>query len=500
MLTISVKNFGPIAEGSVDLKPLTIFVGPSNTGKSYMATAVYAVMQGFEGPYHWMLKRGTNSEERGLDILQLKMSSGRLATARNGGCDAVAALIQWASGLRQDELGTRQVPISGTSKELQIELEHSVRAMLGWIQEDVMRKINDTCGEPSSFVRRGLGHQDFVIQVHRREPFLSVKFRVNASHNDPLKFDISNEMIQQPYLETLSNYALLDNDMDRINRLAEYRVLELVDSATEPVFLEIPSRSYFLPASRSGLTQGYKVLSSSIVRQWSSVRILDPNRATLPATTTDFLSNLIDLSQQPPVLESKGAQDTATHFIETSVLNGNIDFDQSGGLALREIEYESPNGKFAINSTSSMVSELAPLILFLKYLINPGDLLILEEPESHLHPAAQRQLARGIVRLVNAGVRVLITTHSDIIVSQINNLLALRQASPELVEQGGFEPEDFLQPDQVGAYLFRHNQELGGCETVDLEIDPDTGIDENEFATVFEAIYDESIALQRDRN
>ena len=49
MLTISVKNFGPIAEGSVDLKPLTIFVGPSNTGKSYMATAVYAVSKAFQG-------------------------------------------------------------------------------------------------------------------------------------------------------------------------------------------------------------------------------------------------------------------------------------------------------------------------------------------------------------------------------------------------------------------------------------------------------------------
>ena len=45
MLTISVKNLGPIAEGTVDLKPLTIFVGPSNTGKSYMAMAVYSVMK-----------------------------------------------------------------------------------------------------------------------------------------------------------------------------------------------------------------------------------------------------------------------------------------------------------------------------------------------------------------------------------------------------------------------------------------------------------------------
>ena len=52
MLTISVKNFGPIAEGEVDLKPLTIFVGPSNTGKSYMATAVYAVMDTNRGYFY----------------------------------------------------------------------------------------------------------------------------------------------------------------------------------------------------------------------------------------------------------------------------------------------------------------------------------------------------------------------------------------------------------------------------------------------------------------
>ena len=32
---IDVRDFGPVAEGSVELRPLTVFVGPSNTGKHY---------------------------------------------------------------------------------------------------------------------------------------------------------------------------------------------------------------------------------------------------------------------------------------------------------------------------------------------------------------------------------------------------------------------------------------------------------------------------------
>ncbi len=40
---ISVTNFGPINSGSVDLRPLTVFVGPSNTGKTYFAILIYAL-------------------------------------------------------------------------------------------------------------------------------------------------------------------------------------------------------------------------------------------------------------------------------------------------------------------------------------------------------------------------------------------------------------------------------------------------------------------------
>ena len=40
---IAAREFGPVAEGEVELRPLTVFVGPSNTGKTYLAVLIYAL-------------------------------------------------------------------------------------------------------------------------------------------------------------------------------------------------------------------------------------------------------------------------------------------------------------------------------------------------------------------------------------------------------------------------------------------------------------------------
>ena len=146
-----------------------------------------------------------------------------------------------------------------------------------------------------------------------------------------------------------------------------------------------------------------------------------------------------------------------------------------------------------------MVSELAPLILFLKYLVQPGDMLIIEEPESHLHPAAQRQLARGIVRLVNAGVQVLITTHSETFVTQINHLLRISYASKRWLREHNFEREDRIGHDQVGAYQFAWDEEKRGSIVKRLTVHKDIGIDEAEFIGVIDSLYDESLLVQRIR-
>ena len=48
-LNLKVQNFGPIAEADIELRPMSVFVGPSNTGKSYLATLIYALHQFFGG-------------------------------------------------------------------------------------------------------------------------------------------------------------------------------------------------------------------------------------------------------------------------------------------------------------------------------------------------------------------------------------------------------------------------------------------------------------------
>ena len=47
-LQLSVSNFGPIVQAEIDLRPLTVFVGPSNTGKSFLAMLVYALHRCFQ--------------------------------------------------------------------------------------------------------------------------------------------------------------------------------------------------------------------------------------------------------------------------------------------------------------------------------------------------------------------------------------------------------------------------------------------------------------------
>ena len=100
-------------------------------------------------------------------------------------------------------------------------------------------------------------------------------------------------------------------------------------------------------------------------------------------------------------------------------------------------------------------------------------LLIIDEPESHLDTANQIQLTRLLARLVRAGSKVLITTHSDYLIMEINNLLMLDQPFSKkkaLVKKLGYSTDDFLRRDSIRAYVAEHNG-LTKCDVNEFGID-----------------------------
>ena len=65
-----------------------------------------------------------------------------------------------------------------------------------------------------------------------------------------------------------------------------------------------------------------------------------------------------------------------------------------------------------------MYQELSPVVIHLRYVLRESDLLMVEEREAHLDPQPQRALARAMVRLVNRGPPICMTTHSDFLSSR----------------------------------------------------------------------------------
>ena len=83
--------------------------------------------------------------------------------------------------------------------------------------------------------------------------------------------------------------------------------------------------------------------------------------------------------------------------------------------------------QFTMNTASSSIRALLDVGFWLRSKAAPGDLFIIDEPELNLHPKNQRAFARLVARIVNAGIKVFITTHSDYLVKELNTLIMLNQ-------------------------------------------------------------------------
>lgn len=169
---------------------------------------------------------------------------------------------------------------------------------------------------------------------------------------------------------------------------------------------------------------------------------------------------------------------------------------------VRDELYYIPKDKrfrLTMDESSSAVRSLLDIGFYLRHVANLGDLLMIDEPELNLHPENQRRVARILARLVNLGIKVFITTHSDYIVKELNTLIMLNHDKPilnQIREENHYKKEELISADKVKVYiaekksiLLDGNSKKTLCQTlVPADIDPKLGVEVRSFDTAIEAM------------
>ncbi len=134
--------------------------------------------------------------------------------------------------------------------------------------------------------------------------------------------------------------------------------------------------------------------------------------------------------------------------------------------------------KLTMDESSSSVRSLLMLGFYLRHLAQRGDILLVDEPELNLHPENQRRMAKLFVRLINIGVKVFVTTHSDYIIKELNTLIMLNQGGErlqKLAEREEYKKSEFLNHERVSVYTAKEST------LVPADIDPESGIEVSSF-------------------
>ena len=225
-------------------------------------------------------------------------------------------------------------------------------------------------------------------------------------------------------------------------------------------------------------------------------------RYPLPVdANVDFVRELEYVARRQSFI-AKEHPEVLTDFAD--IIGGKYTITQGGRL------YYTPKGtqdRLTMVESSSAVRSLVDIGFYLSHVARKDGLLMVDEPELNLHPENQRRIARLFARLVNLGVKVFITTHSDYIVKELNTLIMLDHNKTHIkkiaIEHGYDRKAESINVNKVKVYTAKETliplqagqkRRRRGHTLVEADIHPELGIE----APSFDDTINKMNRIQRD--
>ena len=479
-LTLDVTDFGPLARACVEFRPLTVFVGRSNTGKSWFATLAYALHRYFGAdPWGWR------------PWFRMGPEAPTLPTG------AKTALVRIAEQLAASA-PTAEPTIEGLALTRPVEtaIRSHIEEQGGAVGEEIERCFGVDAG--SRLIRNGLEHARILVGC------------AAEGVSEPAEHELIFGDKRWTFHSTLPDGMRIRGTRHRrlfarllTPRPEHGRVRRMRDAIATLALDVLPSHhpAFYLPADRTGLMNAHSTVVSALIQSATlgGIRRADPV-PPLSGVRGDFLEQLVKMVSDQRERLSHGRERLGElgKRIEDGILGGAVKVGGLPGAAYPHFTYQ-PSGwesDLPLTNTSSMVSEIAPVVLYLRHVVARGDLLIIDEPESHLHPAMQVAFTRQIAAIVRAGVRVIVTTHSEWVLEELGNVVGRGRLA-----DGGAENTDAvaLRADDVGVWLFEAAADGGGSTVSEIALDAETGLYPSGFAAVAAALHNDWAAIAEPR-
>jgi len=423
-MKISARNLGPLKNLEFELGDLTIICGQNNTGKTYATYSLFGFLVSTKRP-------------RFLDAPIFSYSDHGM----HGRIVSDTEMEQLLDG-----------------GEVSFDLEKKAKALIDDRCQNFSRKLWQIFG--SEFMRFNVKESkaNFMVEFEDKEilNMLSRKLEVKRWTRRYGEFSI-----QKP--PRLSQATILFSGVKSKTKMNQFFIQQDIDNILRNfIFDNLIPDTFISSAERTGAAIFNRELNFARNRLLEEmISLEDENLGSLLRTSfadyalpvklnVEFIRNL---KKEHTRSESFIAREHPEILKDFSDIIGGVH-----GIGKEDTIFYSPRGKrikLDMNESSSTVRSLLNIGFYLKHVVEKGDLIIIDEPELNLHPENQRKIARLFARLVNIGIKVFITTHSDYIIKELNMLIMFNQRSKHsnyLAKQEGYVEQEFLDYKRIRFY------------------------------------------------